>query len=111
MAQWGSEDNSANSVVWVGEGLRSATANQTNMFNNVTPGAFVSGVAIGQFGVDADEISHARANNAPRPAHAGWVKRTVGTGGRAGRVHNEVLVAMGSMSGDSANDDIVFPDS
>lgn len=41
--------------------------------------------------------------------HSGWVKRTVGTGGRAGRVQTEVLVAMGSMTGDQA-DDIEYPD-
>lgn len=41
--------------------------------------------------------------------HAGWVRRTVGTGGRAGRVQYETLVAMGSMTGDQA-DDIQFPD-
>jgi hypothetical protein len=41
--------------------------------------------------------------------HAGWVRRTVGTGGRAGRVSQEVLVAMGSMTGDQA-DDIQYPD-
>jgi hypothetical protein len=43
-------------------------------------------------------------------AHAGWVKRTVGTGGRAGRVQYETLVAMGSMTGDQS-DDIQFRDS
>ena len=42
-------------------------------------------------------------------AHAGWNLRTVGTGGRAGRVHYETLVAMGSMSSD-ASDDTVLPD-
>jgi len=41
--------------------------------------------------------------------HAGWVRRTVGTGGRAGRVQQEVLVAMGSITGDQA-DDIQYPD-
>lgn len=41
--------------------------------------------------------------------HAGWVRRTVGTGGRAGRIQTEVLVAMGSMTGDQA-DDIQYPD-
>ena len=41
--------------------------------------------------------------------HAGWVKRTVGTGGRAGRVQYETLVAMGSISGD-ASDDTEFPE-
>jgi len=42
-------------------------------------------------------------------AHAGWVRRTVGTGGRAGRVFTETLVAMGSMGSD-ASDDTVLPD-
>lgn len=42
--------------------------------------------------------------------HAGWVKRTVGTGGRAGRIQYETLVAMGSISSD-ASDDIQFRDS
>ena len=45
-------------------------------------------------------------------AHAGWVRRTVGTGGRAGRVFYETLVASGTTaatSGDQA-DDIQFPD-
>jgi hypothetical protein len=42
--------------------------------------------------------------------HAGWVKRTVGTGGRAGRVQYETLVAMGSITGDQS-DDVQFRDS
>ena len=41
--------------------------------------------------------------------HAGWVVRTVGTGGRAGRVNYETLVAMGSMNGDGS-DDTLFKD-
>lgn len=41
-------------------------------------------------------------------AHAGWVRRTVGTGGRAGRVQYETLVAMGSIAGDA--EDNVMPD-
>ena len=42
--------------------------------------------------------------------HAGWVRRTVGTGGRAGRVQYETLVAMGSITGDQS-DDVQFRDS
>ena len=41
--------------------------------------------------------------------HSGWVKRTVGTGGRAGRVQYETLVAMSSITSD-ASDDTEFPD-
>lgn len=33
----------------------------------------------------------------PQVTHAGWVLRTEGTGGRAGRIHYETLVAMGSI--------------
>jgi len=41
--------------------------------------------------------------------HAGWNVRTVGTGGRAGRVQYETLVAMGSIATDGSDDD-VLPD-
>lgn len=41
-------------------------------------------------------------------AHAGWVRRIVGTGGRAGRVQMETLVAMGTIAGDA--EDQVFKD-
>jgi len=41
--------------------------------------------------------------------HSGWIKRTAGTGGRAGRVQYETLVAGGSITGDTA-DDTEFPD-
>jgi hypothetical protein len=36
--------------------------------------------------------------------HTGWVRRTTGTGGRAGRVQYETLVAGGSITGDAADD-------
>ena len=42
-------------------------------------------------------------------AHAGWVVRREGTGGRAGRVQYETLVAMGSITGDDPGDDKYFP--
>ena len=35
-------------------------------------------------------------------AHAGWVLRTEGSGGRAGRVQYETLVAMGSLGAQTA---------
>lgn len=55
-------------------------------------------------------------------AHAGWVLRTEGTGGRAGRVQYETLVAMGSLGAQTAafgtpanvadaSDDTFLPDS
>ena len=43
----------------------------------------------------------------PGAAHAGWVLRTVGTGGRAGRVQYETLVALGSSLTNDAEDTIL----
>lgn len=40
--------------------------------------------------------------------HTGWVVRRVGTGGRAGRIQTEVLVAGGIVT-DNSDDDDVFP--
>jgi len=48
-------------------------------------------------------------SNISEIAHVGWVKKTVGTGGRAGRVHYETLVAASSISGDA--EDVATPDS
>ena len=41
--------------------------------------------------------------------HIGWVKKTIGTGGRAGRVFYETLVAASSITGDA--EDLATPDS
>ena len=43
-------------------------------------------------------------------AHTGWVLRTVGTGGRAGRVQYETLVAFGGNFSNDASDDAILPD-
>lgn len=43
-------------------------------------------------------------------AHTGWVMRTVGTGGRAGRVQYETLVAFGGSFSNDASDDTILPD-
>lgn len=57
------------------------------------------------FGVDVVEIKQPTAEGV---AHSGWVRRIEGTGGRAGRVITEVLVANSTITGD-ADDDAVFP--
>jgi hypothetical protein len=56
------------------------------------------------FGVDTTEAGL----NGDIP-HAGWVRRTTGSGGRSGRVFYESLVAGSSITGDAA-DDTEFPD-
>jgi hypothetical protein len=71
----------------------------------LTPGVSETGHSItGETATAAAVLSY----TGHQVAHAGWVLRTVGTGGRAGRVQYETLVAMGSMTGDS--DDTVFKD-
>jgi len=52
----------------------------------------------------ADETEVGIAGEGKRIAHAGWVKRTAGSGGRSGRIHYETLVAASSISGDAADD-------
>jgi hypothetical protein len=52
-------------------------------------------------GITPDETANQKAT------HAGWVLAKTGSGGRSGRVFNETLVAMGSMTGDN---DTVAPD-
>jgi hypothetical protein len=44
--------------------------------------------------------------------HSGWVRRTVGTGGRAGRIFYETLVANGATAATTSDaaDDVQFPD-
>lgn len=110
MAQWGNTDDAANSVLWAAAQLKvtANTTNQTALFGNTTADAFITGATIGQFGVDTAEARATRAGANTKAAHAGWVLRTVGSGNRAGRVHNEVLVAMGTITGDA--EDVRFPD-
>jgi hypothetical protein len=113
MALWSNTDANTSAPIMALHQLN-VTANQANMniaYGNNTTGAFFTGSNVGIFGVDTTE--QGVAGNA-KGGHAGWVIRTAGTGGRAGRVHIETLVAMGSMTGDGgaiANDDVIFADS
>lgn len=55
------------------------------------------------FGIDVSEQQQSVTSATDRPTHAGWVEKTVGSGGRSGRVFYETLVAMGSISEDASN--------
>jgi len=68
---------------------------------NLLHGATVTGNGISSGAVTVNLDGNDASN---KGAHAGWVLRKVGTGGRAGRVQVETLVAMGSMTGDGADD-------
>lgn len=109
MALWANTDDAANSTIFAAAQVHKTpnTANQTALFGNTTQDAFISGVAVGQFGVSVEEMEVARAKG-EKPAAAGWVLRTEGSGGRAGRVFSETLVAMKTIGGDA--EDVGFPD-
>jgi len=114
MALWSSTDaNTGAPQFAVASGL-GVSANGKVLYANTQASAFVTGANVGIFGVDTNEVANtSAASKASKPAHAGWVLRKAGTGNRVGRVQTEVLVAMGSMTGDgsaSANDDVIFQD-
>lgn len=112
MPLWGNVDNAANSdiaaLIQVRTNAASSTE-RTRLYGNTTVGAFFGNVAVGQFGVSANE--QIAMQSTTHAQHAGWVLRTEGTGLRAGRVTYETLVAMGSMTGDgTGSEDIFIPD-
>lgn len=84
MALWGNNDN--------------ATGNNKPLYANTST----------TMGVSVTERANT-ANDGPKITHSGWVKQTLGTGGRAGRVHYETLVAGGSINGDDPADNTYFP--
>lgn len=73
----------------------SAPKHTVNVTNGETGVQAYGKTPVGTFGVDVVE-----AKQSAGVAHAGWVLKKEGTGGRAGRVSYETLVAMGSMISD-----------
>ena len=107
MALWSNTDantSAPKNAVAAGLGV---SANGYTLFDNTTTDAYVPGIALGVFGVSNDEQQV--VNQSIHGAHAGWNLVKQGTGGRAGRVQVETLVAMGSMYGDGTTaDDVVL---
>ena len=85
-----------------GTAINIGTGHNAQTFTIVTGATQATAVASQGLGSDGD-------TNASEVSHIGWVKKTVGTGGRAGRVHYETLVAASSISGDA--EDVATPDS
>jgi len=115
MSNWGNYDNAANTPLWSTAAVKVAPtrANAANLFQNTTEdywkdtlpngGDRLDNIAVGIFGVDNFE-----ADVNAKGAHTGWVLRTEGYGGRAGRVQQEVLVAMSNMITDNTSP--IYPD-
>ena len=118
MSSWGKYDNAANAPYWA---VNSTIVNAANtkiyasaptaanvalLFGNTSANVYTQGETIGLFGVDANEVAVDGD-----VAHTGWVLRTEGSGGRAGRVQQEVLVALSSFNTGSDDEDTVYKDS
>lgn len=105
MSSWGNNDNAANAPYWaVNSTIVNAAdvkavaaaptaANVALLYANTQSGAYTVGETIGLFGVDKQEAA------ADGHTHTGWVLRTTGSGGRAGRIQEEVLVALSDILG------------
>ena len=110
MSSWGNIDNAANTPLWGSMTVNRAptTNNQTALYANTTAnnvsstlgdGSIRNGrMTVGLFGVDSQEMG---ANQTvAHPCGTGWVLKTTGQGGRAGRITHEVLVALANLTGD-----------
>lgn len=86
-------------------GLNDVTVTASGNNYSSAPAVTIGGAG----GVGATATSTLQSTEAASIAHAGWTVRTVGTGGRAGRVQYETLVAMSSITGD-AEDDAQLPE-
>jgi len=105
MSSWGNNDNAANAPYWAvnstivnAAGVKASAAaptaaNVALLYGNTTADVYTTGETIGLFGVDAQEADVANI-------HTGWVLKTTGSGGRAGRVQQEVLIALSEMKSD-----------
>jgi hypothetical protein len=109
MPLWSNTDANTSAPKFAVAGGLGVALNGDALYANTTVGEFVDNLAVGVFGVDSTEISLV-ANKANKPAHTGWILRTEGTGGRAGRIQTEVIVAggMGTDVESTANDNIVY---
>ena len=108
MPSWGNYDNAANTPLWsvTQVNVTPDSANTALLFDNTvqddwkeatTGGGYRhADQAVGVFGIDVNE-----AQVESGTAHTGWVLRTEFSGQRAGRVQEEVLVALSSMNNDS----------
>lgn len=106
MALWSNTDANTSAPLFAPAQVNLApnATNRDLLYANTTADAFITGETVGVFGVDNNETVSRKD-----VTHAGWVLRTTGSGGRSGRVFQETLVAMGSVTGDGA-DDTPYPD-
>lgn len=107
MASWqGNTDSAANTPYWVGGSVNVApnTTEAQKLYGNTSADVYVTGATVGVFGVDSNEAL------VDGNVGTGWVLRTTGSGGRAGRVTEELLHVVASFRTDNNADDATYPD-
>jgi hypothetical protein len=106
MAQWSANGSDANgSPNWAHAQLKigsNSTIRQV-LYNNTVANTHVPEKVVGVCAANATEVAIHK-----EISHTGFHLRTVGTGGRAGRVHYECLVA-GGVTGDNVGDNSFLP--
>jgi hypothetical protein len=90
MSSWTNVDEAAGAPLWAVEAIRKekSNANRTDLFNDASADNFITGVTIGLFNFKDSETQSGKV------AHVGWNLKTTGSGGRAGRIQFETLVAL-----------------
>lgn len=107
MASWqGNTDSAANTPYWVAGSVNKepSTTEAQLLYGNTSSGAYFAGETVGVFAVDSNEAL------VDGNVGTGWVLRTTGSGGRAGRVTEELLHAIASFRTDNNADDATYPD-
>ena len=95
MSSWAKTDAFGSAPLWALARVKKAPVSSNmgaaasgKLFNNATANNLISGVTVGLFNIAAGE----RFSGCPQ----GWVLKTTGSGGRAGRITGETLVALTS---------------
>lgn len=118
MSSWGNYDNAANAPYWaVSSAIMNVTetelgasaptaANVALLYGNTTADVYTTNETKGLFMADKNEVDASGAIPA-----TGWVMKTTGSGGRAGRVQWEVLAVVKGIQNDAAaTEDAALPD-
>ena len=103
----------SNTACKVVAGTLGGTISAVGAGNNYTLSEKPVYVSASEVGADANNVfgvDEAEVGVTQGAGHAGWVRRTAGSGGRSGRVQYEVLVAGSEITSDAA-DDTEFADS
>ena len=95
MSSWAKTDAFGSAPLWALARVKKAPVSSNmgaaasgKLFNNATANNLISGVTVGLF--------HIAAGDRCSGCHQGWVLKTTGSGGRAGRITGETLLALTS---------------